>query len=140
MDLVGIKYALNAALGDSGFQALDELINSKITSAISSINTNTNNKTAAGAVKIVKNVQRGVVDFNKNGGSRTINISTINKSKAIVLINNASLAYAGESERNTTYGATLIELTNTSLTLSANYVRGFSDDGGSASWQVIEFY
>ena len=28
MDLVGIKYALNAALGNSGFQALDELIES----------------------------------------------------------------------------------------------------------------
>ena len=128
-----LKNVLNSTAGTAGLKTLDKIIEEKVNSAVNTI-------TANGGVKAVKSVQRGVVEFSRSGGSKTVSISSVDTSKAIVLINNGTLAYSYESSSHTTYGAILESMTNTSIILSSNRVSGFNDFGGSASWQVIEFY
>ena len=136
MDLVGIKYALNAALGDSGFQALDKLINSKIADAISSINTNINNKTAAGAVKIVKSVQRGTYNEERSRSeTATVTINPINTAKSILIIN-------ASANINSDAYSICGEITNsTTITLWHTHYDGSKYyEFYNMKWQVIEFY
>ena len=137
MDLVGIKYALNAALGNSGFQALDELINSKITSAISSINTNTNNKTAAGAVKIVKSVQRGTLELPYDSTNYDVTISSVDTSKAILLYN---LTGSGTNMDNFRDFISNWHIGGVLFSNKINFTRRGSDSSPTINWQVIEFY
>lgn len=137
MDLVGIKYALNAALGNSGFQALDELINSKITSAISSINTNTNNKTAAGAIKIVKSVQRGTLELPYDSTNYDVTISSVDTSKAILLYN---LTGGGTNMNNLRDFINNWYIGGVLFSNKINFTRRGSDSPLTINWQVIEFY
>ena len=128
-----LKTILNSTTGTAGLKTLDKIIEEKVNAAVSTITSN-------GGIKVVKSVQRGVVEFSRSGGSKTVSISSVDTSKAIVLINNETLAYFYESSSHTTYGAILESMTNTSIILSSNRISGFNDFGGSASWQVIEFY
>ena len=123
-----IKNVLNSTAGTAGLKTLDKIIEEKVNSAVSKI-------TANGGIKVVKSVQRGVV---QPALKATVTINSINVNKSIVILN-------GTWEGDSSYEYTLpilSNLTSTSLKIFNSYD---NDDGRRASaffvsWQVIEFY
>jgi hypothetical protein len=84
----------------------------------------------------VKSVRRGVVEFNSIN-DRNINISPpVNPDKCVVLLDN----YLTAADSAETWGATVVSLTSTTLTLTPNRYNDGNDTFGKASWQIIEFY
>lgn len=111
------------------------------------VNTLMNN--AGGAVK---SIQRGTYTFT-NGDNKTINISTVNASKCIVILNSSLVGasgYTSKTRRLPAYISYLVGMTNSSITISSNYAT-YADyyssssevteyEYGTVSYQVIEFY
>lgn len=98
----------------------------------------------------VKSVQRGTVTFS-GFEDRTINISTVNPSKTIVLIRSENDAgsvggYGGQVWSYPNFSSVLKSLSSKSFTISGSvsYTCGRSSSSakknfGVVSWQVIEF-
>lgn len=118
-----IKHALNSTLGTSSFTPLDQ----KIDDVKSSI-------MAAGGIKVVKSVQRGIAIFNTTDVSITLN--SINTSKSIILLEGSVV----ESSTQNIVNVIIKSLTSTKLTLTTPAPQYGTQAGYKVSWQVIEFY
>ena len=89
---------------------------------------------AGGSSQSVKSVQRGVFSYTDTStGSKTINISTINPSKSLVILNGAT---------NSGNNALIIleSLSASSFVVNSNSLTVSTLSGSRFSWQVIEFY
>lgn len=111
------------------------------------VNTLMNN--AGGAVK---SIQRGTYTFtNKN--DKTINIRAVDASKCIVILNSqlvGASGYTKQTRKLPAYISYLVNMTNSSITISSNYATYadyYSSSSetneylyGTVTYQVIEFY
>lgn len=95
------------------------------------------NLSTMGKINTISNIQRGVIT--PDSTTMTINISTINPNKSLVILN-SSLA---SDETDTVFTAFLKSLTATTLTIGTNYYSTSSDSfkygGCQVSYQIIEF-
>ena len=107
MSFAEIKKAINSNLNIP----LDELVKS-------------------GAIPVVKSVQRGVTGTGSQ--SFTINISAINPSKSIIIVETSPLALNGPYAANSFANGRIISSTQIQVLLNSGSY--------SAIWQVIEFY
>lgn len=100
----------------------------------------------------VKSIQRGTYTFTNNS-DKTINISAVDASKCIVILNSGCTGvygYVTKTRRLPSYASYLVSMTNSSITISSNYAinaEHYSSSSetknytyGTVSWQVIEFY
>lgn len=100
----------------------------------------------------VKSIQRGTYTFTSKD-NKTINISTVNASKCIVILNSqlvGASGYTTGTRQLPSYNSYLVKMTNSSITISSNYAtyaeyysssretNGYKY--GTVSYQVIEFY
>ena len=86
----------------------------------------------------IKSIQRGTFLLSSGyKGKTTINISTVNADKSIVLLNGSGPSNTSSTYKET-YSIYLVNLTSNSFSV------GTSDDSSGAkvpfSWQVVEFY
>lgn len=132
------KYSNNSTIGTSGYKPLDQIVNQDKASIEALIN-------QWFSKGFVKSVQRGIVDTDKYGDDKIVNLKSININKSIVLVIGQGLTKStvsgGISTDSYVYagaGVFIKELTSTKLTIAFSAYVDVS--GTSISWQVIEFY
>ena len=81
--------------------------------------------------KVVKSVQRGAVSLGPNEYNVTVNFSSVNIAKAIVILNGAIITGGGTSEAD----IYVKSFSSTSMVIQSN-----KSGNGEFSWQIIEFY
>lgn len=99
------------------------------------INSNLNVPLNEGGVKIVKSVQRGIVDSSALPCPYTINVNEINPEKAIVIFD------SGHAKGDGTYAdPCLLSVGSTSFQVGGKATTAGMTHAMSFSWQLIEFY
>lgn len=81
--------------------------------------------------KVVKSVQRGAVSLGPNEYKITVNFSSVNIAKAIVILNGAIITGGGTDEAD----IYVKSFSSTSMVIQSN-----KSGNGEFSWQIIEFY
>ena len=112
-------------------------ISTKISDISTKINTLNTTVTNGFNKSNIKSIQKGTYSPTSYSGEATINISSINPNKSIVILNGSAKSNSNVSGGDLTYQIILSSLTSTNFTVnsaSSNiYLSKFS-------WQVIEFY
>lgn len=85
---------------------------------------------------IVKSVQRGSVAFN-NVGSVNVSITSVKPEKCVLYVWGTGKVQSGSVFTSRTFQISLTSSTQVTIT-SNNF--GFTDNTGSATWQVVEYY
>ena len=121
-----LKHVVNSTLGTSNFKPINVQISDLKT---------------PGAIKILKNIQRGRATISSRESGVDVNISNVNLNKSILLL--SFYTYLNRSsDEPANYGAL------NSMTVSGKFLdnahlqfqRGSDDWTTTIDWQVIEFY
>lgn len=84
--------------------------------------------------KVVKSVQRGAVSLGPNEYKVTVNFSSVNIAKAIVILNGAIIT----SQLSSDY--TEVDIYVKSFSSTSMVIQSNKSGNGEFSWQIIEFY
>lgn len=129
MSWAEIKKAVNSDLSTP--------LNSKIDSQTTSLTNAINALKTGGNIKCVKSVQRGTATLGSRETSKSITISSVNTSKAVVLYGGSSTGSANTS--SSTNMLCYVSLSN-GTTVQVNRQSFGNGWETTVTWQVIEFY